>query len=139
MARYKDDLVIETITPYLQEGESLLNYAYGVKQPPIALIFVLMLLAIVPGVIAVILMTKEYVVALTDRRFIVLRVKGAKATVNEMTEYSRSQMPKVKAETGSIFTHLRIDDPQKPFIAKFHRMGMSENRRHSQEIAAALT
>ena len=37
------------------------------------------------------------------------------------------------------FTYLWIDDEAAPFRAKFHRLGMKENRRHSREMAAALT
>lgn len=138
MARYKDEVAVEAIRPHLDDGEQLLNYAYGVKQPHIGLIIGLCCLAVLPGLIAVALLTKEYVVALTDRRFIVLRVKGGKAAVQEVQEYDRAQMPPVVAKTGGIFTHITIKDEARPFIAKFHRMGMKENRRHSQEIEAAL-
>jgi hypothetical protein len=139
MARYSDEKVIEAIKPYLQDGEVLQNYAYGVKQPHMGLIIGLMCLAILPGAIAVALLTKEYVVALTNRRFIVLRVKGGKAAVQEVMEYDRARMPAVEAKTGGLFTHIKINDETRPFVAKFHRMGMKENRRHCQEIEAALT
>ena len=138
MARYKDELVLETIKPYLHEGEEIQNYAFGVKQPHIGLIILLVALAILPGLIAVMLLTKEYIVALTDRRFIVLRVKGGKAEVQEVLEYDRNEMPAVEAKTGGVFTHIKIKDEGRPFVAKFHRMGMKENRRHCQEIEAAL-
>ncbi|MGF1626048.1 MAG: hypothetical protein ACFCVH_14295 [Alphaproteobacteria bacterium] len=139
MARYTDEKAISAITPHLQAGERLLNHAYGVKQPHIGLIIGLLCLAILPGVIAIALLTKEYLVALTDRRFIVLRVKGGKAAVQEVLEYDRASMPPVEAKTGGLFTHIRITDAAKPFIAKFHRMGMKENRANSQAIGAALT
>jgi hypothetical protein len=138
MARYSDEKVIEALRPYLQEGEVIQNYAYGVKQPNMGLIIALMALAILPGAIAIALLTKEYIVALTNRRFIVLRVKGGKAQVLEVLEYDRTRMPAVEAKTGSIFTHIKITDEARPFVAKFHRMGMKENRRHCQEIEAAL-
>jgi len=138
MARYSDEKVIEAIKPHLQDGEVIQNYAYGVKQPNMGLIIGLMALAILPGAIAVALLTKEYIVALTNRRFIVLRVKGGKAAVQEVMEYDRARMPPVEAKTGGIFTHIKIKDEARPFVAKFHRMGMKENRRHCQEIEAAL-
>jgi len=138
MARYKDEVAVAAIEPHLQEGEEVLNYAYGVKQPHMGLIVLLICLAILPGVIAVALLTKEYIVALTDRRFIVLRVKGGKAEVKEVMEYDRRTMPPVEARTGGIFTHITIRDEAKPFVAKFHRMGMKENRRHCQEMEAVL-
>jgi hypothetical protein len=139
MARYKDEKVIEAITPYLHPGEVIQNFAYGVKQPNMGLIIALMMLAILPGAIAVALLTKEYIVALTNWRFLVLRVKGGKAAVQEVLEYDRARMPPVEAKTGGIFTHIKINDEARPFVAKFHRMGMKENRRHCQEIEAALT
>jgi hypothetical protein len=39
---------------------------------------------------------------------------------------------------GSVFAHIRINDPSKPFVAKFHRMGMPNNREQAMAIAAAL-
>ncbi len=138
MARYNDDLVVEKLREHLEPGEELKNYAYGVKQPDMWLLVLLIALAILPGLIAVALMTKEYIVGLTDRRFIVLRVKGGKAEVQEVQSFDLSNLPAVKASTGGIFTHIRINGAPKPFIAKFHRMGMKENRRNGQEIEAAL-
>lgn len=127
-------------TPYLEPGEQLRNVAFGVKQPNILLIIVLVLLAVLPGLIAVALLTREYLVALTDRRVIVLRVKGSKAKVQEMLEYRLGSLPPAKTSTGAIFTHIRIDDPAKPFIAKFHRAGpVPANRDNAMAIAAALS
>lgn len=139
MARYKDEKVIETIQPYLQDGEKIENYAYGVKQPNFWLLVLLIALAVLPGLIAIALLTKEYIVVLTDRRFIILRVKGGKAEVQEVREYDRNALPPVEAKTGGIFTHIKIRDEANPFVAKFHRMGMKENRRHCQEMSIALT
>lgn len=84
------------------------------------------------------LLTKEYVVGLTSHRLLILRVKGGKATVLEITEYDRRNLPPSKTSTGGLFTHITLQDPQKPFYAKFHRMGMANNRDHSMAIAAAL-
>lgn len=126
--------------PYLQPGEQIRKVAYGVKQPHILLIVGLMLLAILPGLIAVMLLTKEYLVALTDRRVIVLRFKGSKVNVQEVLEYPLSNLPPAKTSTGAIFTHIRIDDPAKPFVAKFHRAGPAPaNRENAMAIAAALS
>lgn len=140
MARFKDpEQVKAAFAPYLEEGETIRHVAYGVKQPHIALIAGLMALAILPGIIAVTLMTKEYVVALTDRRLIVLRFKGSKIKVEEVLEWRRDALPPVKASTGSVFTHLRVEDPAKPFAAKFHRLGMPGQREEAMAIEAALT
>jgi hypothetical protein len=139
MARYKDPIVTEVLGKQLMPGEQLQNWAYGVKQPHIGLIIVLMCMAILPGAIAVAILTKEYVIGLTSHRLIVLQVKGGKATIVGKQEYARHQLPPTKTSTGGLFTHIKIQDPQRPFVAKFHRMGMPNNRQHSMAIAAAIS
>ena len=133
MARFKDPNVpAAAFTPYLEPGEQLRHVAYGVKQPHVLLI------ALTGGIITA-LLTKEYVIGLTDRRLLVLRFKGKNVQVQEVLDYSLSSLPPVKTSTGSLFTHIKIDDPAKPFVAKFHRLGMSGNRENAMAIAAALT
>jgi hypothetical protein len=134
MARFKDPNVpAAAFAPYLEPGEQLRNIAYGVKQPHI------LVLALSGGLISA-LLTKEYVIGLTDRRFIVLRFKGKKVSVQEVLDYRlNGQLPPVKASTGPVFTHIKIEDQAKPFVAKFHRMGMPGNREGAMAIAAALT
>jgi hypothetical protein len=140
MARFKDPKIpAAAFTPYLEEGEQLSHWAYGVKQPNILLMIPLLALGVLPGIIAIHLLTKEYIVGLTDRRFIVLRFKGSKIAVNEVRAYPLDNLPPVKATTGPIFTHLKIDDAAKPFVAKFHRLGMPGNREHAMAIEAVLS
>lgn len=136
MARFKDEPVKAALEAQLQPGEQLQHYAFGVKQPNMGLILLLVCLAILPGLIAVALLTKEYVIGLTDRRLIVLRVGGG-VKVKEVSEYSLGELRGVKTSTGSLFTHIAIAGPV-PFSAKFHRMGMKTNREQSMAIAAAL-
>jgi hypothetical protein len=138
MARYQDAIVTNVLGQQLQPGEQLQHWAYGVKQPPIWLIILLMCAAILPGAIAVALMTKEYVIGLTSHRLIILQVSGGKAKVILKWDYWRAQMPPAQTSTGALFTHITIKDPQRPFGAKFHRMGMPNNRPHAMAIAAAL-
>jgi len=138
MARYKDPIVTELLGKQLHPGEQLYHWAYGVKQPPMGLIILLTLLAVVPGAIATALMTKEYIVGLTSHRVLILRVKGGKANVLEITEYDRRNLPPAKTSTGALFTHIALADPARPFVAKFHRLGMTNNRDHAMGIAAAL-
>ncbi|HLA64385.1 MAG TPA: hypothetical protein VK610_08140 [Rhodothermales bacterium] len=140
MARFKDPaFVAAAFQPYLEPGEELKHSAYGVKQPSMAIIIPLMFLAVLPGVIATALLTKEYVVGLTNRRFIALRFKGKDIKVQEVLEYPLGALPPVKASTGGLFTHIKIEDPAKPFVAKFHRMGMPGNRENGMAMEAALT
>ncbi|MGB3541775.1 hypothetical protein [Rubrivirga sp.] len=103
-----------------------------------ALIFPLFLLAILPGAIAVALLTKEYLVGLTDRRVLVLRVKGGKAEVVEVTEYGLDERVAVKAKTGKLSAHVIIEDEARPFQAKFGRMAAPQNFEHVAEIVSAL-
>jgi hypothetical protein len=141
MARFKDPNVpAAAFAPYLEPGEQLRHIAFGVKQPNMVLILPLFALAVLPGAIAVALLTKEYVVGLTDRRLIVLRFKGKNVAVQEVLDYRLGgQLPPVTSSTGPIFTHIKIEDQAKPFVAKFHRMGMPGNREGAMAIAAALT
>lgn len=142
MARPDNNNVPATFAPHLQPGEQLKYYAYGVKQPNIFLIILLIAIAILPGIIAVALLTKHYFIGLTDRRFIVLEIKSmGNHAVKQVTEYALGNLSasQVKASTGAIFTHIKIEDAQKPFAAKFHRMGMKTNREHSSAIAATIS
>ncbi len=140
MARLKDPAVVTAaFQPYLEPGEQIRHVAYGVKQPSLAIIIPLMALAVLPGVIATAMLTKEYVVALTDRRFLALEFKGSDVKVKQVQEYALNALPPVKASTGGLFTHIKIEDPANPFVAKFHRMGMPGNRENTMAMEAALT
>ena len=140
MARFNDpNFVAAAFHPYLQPGEQLRNIAFGVKQPSIWAMLPLFILAVLPGAIATALLTKEYLVALTDRRVIVLRFKSSKIQVQEVMDYPLSGHAPVQSSMGSVFAHIRINDPVKPFVAKFHRMGMNGNREQAMAIAAALS
>lgn len=138
MARFTDEEVSATLQKQPAPGETLKRWAFGVKQPDFLLILLLLLIALLPGMIAVMLLTKNCLVGLTDRCFLVLRFSG-RFNVEEVREYSRQQVPPVRTRTGALFTHIRIDSPDRPFVAKFHRMGMSNNREHSTAIAEALS
>ena len=140
MARFKDpSFVRAAFEPYLQPGEQVRHVANAVRQPPIWLIVLLLLIGILPGVIAIAVMTKEYVVAVTDRRFIVLQFSGSKIRVQEERSWPLGAMPPVKVSTGGLFTHIRVEDPAKPFMAKIHRMGMPNQRDEALAIEGALT
>ena len=131
MARFNDENVPAAVQPHLQPGEELQNWAYGVKQPHVLVIAL-------TGAILTAMLTKNYIVALTNRRLLVLRFEGS-LKVTEVTEYPLFPGPQASGSRGMIFTHLRINDAAKPFAAKFHRMGMPNNRAHSTAILAALT
>jgi hypothetical protein len=139
LARFNDpNFVAAAFYPYLQPGEQIVHIAFGVKQPSMWAMLPLFILAVLPGAIATALLTKEYVIALTDRRVIVLRFKSSKIQVQEITDYPLSGHAPVESSMGPVFAHIRINDPAKPFVAKFHRMGMPDNRERAMAIAAAL-
>ena len=101
-----------------------------------------MLLAIIPGLIAVFLLTKSYLIGLTDQRLVVLRIKGpSNGKVKEVTEYGLDDVRAmdVKAKTGKIFTNIEIKDSAKPFKAKFHRAFSKSNRPNAVAIGEAIT
>ena len=58
-----------------------------------------------------------------------------------MTEYDLSEFAEmnVKTSTGALFTHIRIDDEERPFVAKFHRAFSKNNRPHAMAIAEAIS
>jgi hypothetical protein len=143
MARFKDEQkVVAAFQPYLQPGDQVQHFAYGVKQPSMLLMLPLFLLAILPGAIAVALLTKEYIVALTGQKFIALRFSSGKITVKEVLEYYPQETAApgvVKTSKGGLFTHIRINHPEKPFVAKFHRMGMPNNKPHAEAIVDRIS
>jgi hypothetical protein len=137
MGKLNDSNVPAAFQPYLEPGEQLRHWAYGVKQPNILLMIPLFVLGVLPGVIATQMLTKNYIVALTDRRFIALQIASmGNLNVKEIMEYRLNNMPMVEASTGPLFTHIKINDQQRPFVAKFHRMGMPNNRLHTQAMEA---
>jgi hypothetical protein len=139
MARFKnDDIITNAFQPFLAPREQIKHWAYGVKQPPILLIILLCLLAVLPGAIAVALLTKEYVIGLTDRRLIVLRFSG-KLKVKEVLEYNLPRCRRARPLLADSSRTSKSLARNAPFIAKFHRLGMKQNREHAMAIAAAIT
>ncbi|YCM44517.1 hypothetical protein V2O64_00600 [Verrucomicrobiaceae bacterium 227] len=142
MAKITDQQVQAAFALHLHEGETLQSWAYGVKQPKMLIIVGLIALGILPGVIAVVLLTKNYFIGLTGRRLIVLQVKGVKPEkVKEVTEYDLSGLSHANASTstGSLFTHIEIKDEEKPFKAKFHRAFCKSNRPNAIAIGETIS
>lgn len=141
MAKTTREQLSAPFQPHLQPGETVQAAAYGVKQPNMILIVLLIFAAVLPGLIAILLLTKNYLVALTDRRLLVLKVKSpGNLEVKEMIEYSRAELPSLKSKTstGAIFTHIAIQDEARPFVAKFHRAYCPTNREDAVTIATAI-
>jgi hypothetical protein len=142
MAKLNDEMIVAAFKPYLKPDETLKYWAFGVKQPNIFLIILLFALAILPGIIAVFMLTKNYLVGLTETRLVVLQIKGAgNVEVKEVIEYRLEDLGKleVKTSTGALFTHINIKDAEKPFVAKFHRAFSENNRPHAIAISEAIS
>jgi hypothetical protein len=140
MARFEDDQqVLEALRPHVPAGETVQHFAYGVQQPPpwaIALLY--LLTAIIPGAIVVALLTKEYLVATTERRLLVVRFTGGRIKVKQVLDYPLDRLRAVKSSKDRIFTHIAIPDPTSPFAARFHRLGMKQNQAHAEAMADLL-
>ena len=142
MVKLTEDLMQETLAPHLQDGETLTHWAFGIKQPNILLIVPLFALAIVPGVIAMQMLTKNYVIGLTNKRLIVLQVKSiANVELKALSEYPLDSFKATPGsyKAGKLFTHISINDADKPFKAKFHRMFSKGNRAHAEAIGEAIS
>jgi hypothetical protein len=137
LAKFSEDNLRNAVQPHLQPGEQVQYVAYGVKQPNILLLVLLL------GGLLGALLTKHYVIALTDRRLIVVQVKGGIFSIDlgakAVTSYAFAELAGVpiKTSTGALFTHIRIDAPT-PFVAKFHRLASKTNREHAVGITQAL-
>lgn len=142
MTKPTEDAIHAAVESHLQPSEQALQVAYGVKQPNILLIIGLVALAVLPGIIAITLLTKHYFVALTDQRLLVLEIKGTrKHTVKSVVEYAREEIDDAQVDTskGMIFTKIKLDDDEKPLKVKFHRSASETNREQSIAIANALS
>lgn len=136
-----EEMVRAAFSEYLKPGETVQQTAYGIQQPHLRLIIGLMLLCILPGLIAVAMLTKHYRVGLTNQRLIVLQTKNMKSLrVQSMLEYHLSDLQGLDVNTsvGPIFTHIKIKGGAQAFAAKFHRGYSIANRTASQGIAQAV-
>ncbi len=142
MAKLKESEITEALGAHLETGETLQQWAVGVRQPGLHIIVPLFALAILPGVIAVQMLTKSYIVGLTDRRLIVLQVKSiTNATLREVLEFDRAKLAEAPgtSKTGGLFTHMRIDWPEQSWRAKFHRAFAKGHRAQAMQIGAAIS
>src|SRR6187200_1527973 len=117
MSKIDDQTVPAALSQHLQPGEQLLNYAYGVKQPNIGLI--ILFYATIGGALFVALMTKHYVIGLTNRRLLVVSVKPGFFTrchldrVVEVFDFSLHEVGQMKVKTsgGMLFYDMKIESP----------------------------
>jgi hypothetical protein len=142
MAKMTEDQIRELFAPHLKEGESVQHVAFGVKQPNILLIILLFCIFILPGAIAVFLLTKNYFIATTSSRFVVLQVKGlTKLETKGVTTYGLDELngANVETSTGPLFTKIKVNVSEKPFAAKCHRAFSDFNRPNAIAIGETIS
>ena len=135
MAKMTEEQIREMFVPHLKEGEAVQHVAFGVKQPNILLI-------ILTGTIAAFLLTKNFFIATTDARLIVLQVKGlTKLETKGVTEYSLDELKgaDVATSTGPLFTKIKVNVAGKPFAAKCHRAFSDFNRPNAIAICETIS
>lgn len=139
MAKPTTEKMKEAFVPFLPAGEQVTHVAYGVKQPHILLVVLLMCLAVLPGLIVVMILTRHYLIGQSASGITVLRIKGMnKLEVTEAQHFSQAELAgaDVKTSSNGLFTNIKIIDGQRQFVAKFHKMYSKDNRPHAEAIAA---
>lgn len=132
MAKFTDQSVSIALQTYLQAGETLTNAAYCIYQPTLSSLL---------GPVGLALFTKVFIVGLTTRRVIVLRLAGrvgSNINVAGVRDYSFDHLPSIRAKFGTFATELRIADPAAPFRANFASVGVLSNQQRGQMIAREL-
>jgi hypothetical protein len=146
VAKPSDSDFYQSVQPHLLLGEQVKHFGYGVEQPVLWLTVLLYVVLLgVPGYFVVGLLTRHYVLALTDARLLVVRVKGGLFEISfEPTEVKAylfeelAALP-IEAAVGSKTVRLQIGDPlAKPLIVRFHRAASPGNRTNTVAIATAL-
>ena len=136
MARYRSHVPLAAFAPHLETGESLRSWAYGVDEPALAALFPLLL--VIPGLMLWAYLRTEYLVGLTDRRVVVLEVKGRKAAVQGVRAYDLGGAHEVSIRTDIAAVTLTVRDEADPLRLKFRRFDAPGNRAHALAVAEAL-
>ena len=141
MSKFNDQTVVAAFQPYLQSEEFLGNAAYCIKRPPELIGCLISLLGMLPDILFRSLLSKYYVVGLTNRRLIVLRLAsrfGGNIRAAEVLAYSLDQLPEIQANFGAFATGLVIKDPARPFKVVFPMAGVPDNHKRGRMIANKL-
>lgn len=136
MAKFTEQSVSAAFQPYLQEGEFLTNAAYGGYQSAQRHVLGCLLGPIIDA-----FLVKLYVVGLTNRRVLVIRLAnrfGGNINAAEVRHYLFDNLPPVTATLGTFATELQIKDPAAPFRVNFAAVGVPNNYQRGQMIAREL-
>lgn len=137
MARLTQQQIATAVQPFLEPGEQVLYCAYGIQQPSWLLIAPLVILAILPGLITQALLSKYYMVVLTNRRGLLVHCAG-KLKPREIIEYRPGAIPPVTVSQGPFSTVMRITDPLGAIRIRFYRAAVANNREQAAAIGNAL-
>ena len=125
--------------PYIPAGEEITHVAYGIKQPHILLILLLVLVAVLPGLLAIMFMTRHYLIGKSSAGITVLQISGMNnLKVKQAMRFSNAELAaaEVKTSSNGLFTNIKIIDGERQFVAKFHKMYSKDNRPHAEAIAS---
>ena len=142
MAKLSDENFYQAVQPHLKAGERVRHFAYGVKEP--SLWVIILLFVTILGALGIGLMTRHYVVALTDVRVIIVELRPGLFSptfdAKEVTSYLLVELARmsVSSSLGNASTFLRIEDPSRPFEARFYRRVSPGNKPNSQAIAQCI-
>jgi hypothetical protein len=129
MFRISDEEIVNALQPHLQPGEPLRNYAIGYQLP---------LWQQLLGPLFLVLLSKFYMVALTDRRLLLVRFKEKVHKIKSVKEYRLSQITNIRTKTGLLHTFLTVEVPNESFSCKFHRNTVRNNRPKALALVATL-
>jgi hypothetical protein len=118
--------------PYLEPGEQVRHVSSGTWKSSLPL-WAAIISALLGGK-ALRGAVPRYMIALTDRRFVVLRYEEMTMKILEDRSWPLTALPPVKASNGMGYDQIEIDDPAQPFKAYF----MGNKRQGAQAISAAL-
>lgn len=147
MAKLDTPQMLDLLSPMLPAGDTLLHSAYGTRQPNMLLMLPAFALAIIPGVILTHVLTKHYIVGLSQTALLIAEVSPKwrsmmvavdavkPSRVIPLAEL-RGQTAKVK--TSTLFRHIDVGQGDERFKAKFHRAFSKSNRPEANAIGDAI-
>ncbi len=147
MAKLDSPQMNDLLAPSLPASETVLHAAYGVKQPNIWLMLPAFALAIVPGVILTQVLTKHYIVGVTQSTLLIAEVRPKWRSMTVAVDAVKSSRTialtelhgqPAKVKTGALFTHIGFGQGEGRFKAKFHRAFSKTNRPEANAIGEAI-
>jgi hypothetical protein len=146
VSRPSDSDLYQAVQPHLLVSEQVKHFGYGVTPQPLWLVALLYVVLLgVPGFFVVALLAKHYVVALTDRRLVVVRIRGGvfeiSCEVKEVRAYLFEELgaQPIDASVGAKVVRICVGDPKgRPLVVRFRRGASPANRSNAVAIAIAL-